>query len=336
MAVVVSAHDVIVRVDALGEGLGAFARNVPNSTFCSDDQIARVSFMDGADRERFIATLSVPVAAIARVGASSKVVDVAWLERGVHSGVEAAWMRGEVGGPLVVPVRWTPGELQHRTWDEVKEHLEYLGVEGNIEVYRDKRTGEKLYAGRTRSPLSPSQTDAIAKFRSASGTALNPVLSKILARESLGFFERRRRSAGAEVLHQILAIDPEDASAHWLLGLIARSEEKHTVALEHFRSAYGSRPDHPDIGREYAGQCLTLGHGAEAVRVARELHRRFPDDAGLHSNFALALLVGGDLDEALAAAESALGRDPSDAVTKNVHDLVRRVKSGQTKRPTRI
>jgi hypothetical protein len=34
-------------------------------------------------------------------------------------------------------------------------------------------------------------------------------------------------------------IDANDASAHWLLGMIARSQTEHVVALEHFRRAYG-------------------------------------------------------------------------------------------------
>ena len=36
-----------------------------------------------------------------------------------------------------------------RSLNEVAAHLEYLGTEDGVDVYRDKNTGEKLYLGRT-------------------------------------------------------------------------------------------------------------------------------------------------------------------------------------------
>jgi hypothetical protein len=72
------------------------------------------------------------------------------------------------------------------------------------------------------------------------------------------------------------------------------------------------------------------------VRISRELHARFPDDVGLQSNLALALLIAGDVDEALVVGQAALAREPSDAVTRALVGLIDRVKAGTAPRPTRM
>lgn len=338
MPLIISAYDAVIRVDALRGSLEELALRVPNKTFCTDDAIARASFMNASDRDHFVRSLDLPSDAVAYVDKHGSSPNASWLERGTHTGVDAVWLRGARSGPLVVPVSWSPArsELVFGTWEEVKEHLEYVGVEGNVEVYIDKRTGKKLYTGRTRPVLSPAQQDEVARLRGESAKLLQPLMPKILNQQVLGFFERRRRNAAAQILERILAIAPSDGGAHWTLGMLARSGDDPALALEHFRRAYESNPDNPDVGREYAGQCLMLGDGPQGVRISRELHRRFPDDVGLHSNLALALLIGGDLDEALATARAAHSRDPSDAITKSLLDMIVKVKDGLAPRPKRI
>lgn len=337
MALVLSAYDVVVRVDALPEGVSAFARTVPNATFCTDGLIARASFMAAGDRDHFVSRLvGIQSDAIARVDRRLQTVDAAWLERGRHSGVEAVWLRGAPRDPLVVPLNWTPGELIFGTWDEMKEHLEFIGVEGNVEVYLDKRTGKKLYTGRSRPVLSPEQQASVARLRGESAEILKPLFPKIFGKQALGFFEKRRLKTAVTILERLLEIATDDGAAHWTLGMIHRSGGEHGRALEHFRRAYEASPGHRDVGREYAGQCFILGAAADGVRLSRELHRNFPEDVGLHSNLALALLIGGDLDEALATAQAAHEREPGDPVTRNLLDYIGKVKRGLIPRPTRL
>jgi hypothetical protein len=81
---------------------------------------------------------------------------------------------------------------------------------------------------------------------------------------------------------------------------------------------------------------MRLGLGEEAVRISRALHARFPDDVGLQSNLALALLIAGDVDEALVVGQAALAREPSDPVTRALVGLIGRVKAGTAPRPTRM
>ena len=81
--------------------------------------------------------------------------------------------------------------------------------------------------------------------------------------------------------------------------------------------------------------CLALGKGEEAVKVAEHAVSLKPDDAGLEANLALALLVAGRVDDALATAQSALDRSPNDEITKTLLGVIKDVKDGKRDRPTR-
>jgi hypothetical protein len=57
---------------------------------------------------------------------------------------------------------------------------------------------------------------------------------------------------------------------------------------------------------------------------------------GLHSNLALALLLGGDLGEAQAVADAALQREPTSAITRNLVTYISDVRAGRKARPRRM
>jgi Flp pilus assembly protein TadD len=118
--------------------------------------------------------------------------------------------------------------------------------------------------------------------------------------------------------------------------MLLRGLGEHAAAVDHFHRAYAVNPRQKDVGREYAAQYMIVGNGADALRVSKELHARFPDDAGLQSNLALAHLIAGNVDEALAIATDALSRDRDDEITKNLVGFIEKVKSGAIARPTRM
>ena len=144
MALVLTAFDLVVRTADLPAGIEAFAGAVPNGTFCSDGTLARASFMTADDREQFAAGLGLPPAALARADKHRQASDAPWLECGRYAGTDAVWLRGGPREPLVVPVRWRPVAIAFQSAEEMQEHLEYLGRDGNVEVYRDRRTGQKV------------------------------------------------------------------------------------------------------------------------------------------------------------------------------------------------
>jgi tetratricopeptide (TPR) repeat protein len=333
MALVLTAYDLVVRTADLPAGVAAFARAVPNATFCTDGTLARAAFMDARDREQFAASLFLPASALARADQHTLKSDADWLECGRYAGVEAVWLRSGPREPLVVPIRWTPGHIQFTNWEEMKEHLEYLGREGDVEVYRDRRTGQKLYAGRTQSDTSAAEQERIQGLLARANELVKPFL---LRQEKPGFFERRTLRKGIALFQEVVTAVPDHWPALWTLGMSLRALGEEEAALPHFRRAYQLNPSQSGVGRELAGQCMRLGLGEEAVRISRDLHARFPDDVGLQSNLALALLIAGDVDEALVVAQAALAREPSDPVTRALVGLIGRVKAGAAPRPTRM
>jgi hypothetical protein len=197
VALIVSAFDLVAKVDAVRGGAQAFARVAQNRTFCTDTLLVRVSFMNASDREHFAAKVhALCEGPLARVDKHSKSSDVEWLGVGRYAGVEAVWLRDEPRGPLVVPVAWTPGALTFTRREEAEEHLEYLGAEGNVEVYRDRRTGEKLYTGRTRPPLPPAEVGRLDALQKEATGLVSPLV--LGGPRSLGFFESAgsRRPSG--------------------------------------------------------------------------------------------------------------------------------------------
>jgi tetratricopeptide (TPR) repeat protein len=313
-------------------GIEWFAHAVPNTSFCSDGRIARASFMVEADRARFASSLGIPATAMALVDKRTCSTDAAWLACGRYAGVAAVWILGEPPEPLVVPIGWSPAELAFHSPEEMG-HLEYLGREKNVDVYRDRRTGQKLYAGRTGPSLDPAEAKRLEALRTEARALVSP---SILGQGALGFFEKRRLSKGVALYEQIIAAVPDHWQSHWTIGMCRRRLGEEEAALASFRRAYELEKQNPDVGRECAGQCFRLGLGEEGLRISRELHDRFPADVGLHSNLALALLIGGSLDEALEVGRAALAREPNDAVTKNLVDYIAKVAAGQVPRPTRL
>lgn len=333
MALVLSAFDLVVRTADLPGGVAAFARAVPNATFCTDGILACASFMNAADREQFATSLGLPPATLARADLHRRAADAPWLECGRYAGVDAVWLAGGPREPLVVPIRWQPGQLTFGSTEEMEEHLEYLGRDGNVEVYRDNRTGRKVYAGRTQPTITPAEQERLEALRTRANELVTPFLVR---RQKPGFFEKRTIRKGVALLEEVLATVPDHWPTLWTLGMSLRALGEEEAALPRLRRAHELNPGHADVGREYAGQCMRLGLAEEGVRISRDLHARFPEDVGLQSNLALALLIAGAVDEALSVGQTALAREPADPVTRDLVAYIGKVKAGALPRPTRM
>jgi len=333
VAVIIEAFDVVGLVE--GPSSAGFAELVPNSTFCTDGLLVRASFMAGEDRRDFVAKVlaALPSLTLAEVDAHFlKEPGEPWLGTGRYSGALAAWKRDGPPGPLVVPVYWRPGVEFHSP--EEAQHLELIGREGAVEVYRDRRTGQKHYRAQLGArPLPEAELVRLEAMRARGVELLGPLVKR---RQKPGFFERRRMKKGLALLESVLEALPNHWAAAWTAGMGYRALGEHQRALAPFRQAYQVNSANPDVGREYAIQCLALGEGAEAVKVSRALVERFPREVGLQSNLSVALLVGGDLHEALSVARQALGRDPGDAVTRGVVGYIEDVIAGRKERPARL
>jgi len=141
---------------------------------------------------------------------------------------------------------------------------------------------------------------------------------------------------GIRLLQKAVAILPTSWPAHWLIGKGHQALGDHQRAYEAFREAARLSQKNADVARELSLECLHLGRHAEAVTAARLAMQITRSDPGLQANLALALLLAGDIDEALDQAEQAAARSPEDEINRNLLAIIREVKEGRRRQPATL
>ena len=174
MPVLIEAISVVVRRDAVDAkfpgGWEAFMGWVANKTLCSDANLARVGFMAQADVKHFISELEAHGLTYLCDGSALDITVIDqqrgfaapcdWAETGrVESGsvggiVLACRFVGSSEDTFITPIGWIfDGSVSQkftfvesgRVWD----YLDFVRSEDGIQVYRDIRSGELVYIGRT-------------------------------------------------------------------------------------------------------------------------------------------------------------------------------------------
>jgi tetratricopeptide (TPR) repeat protein len=347
MAIVVEAFTVIIRNATLAAkypgGLDGFRRDCPNATFCTDNSISRVAFMARNDADAFIAqiaarglTPSIKQAAeeVALVTASNgPAIPCAWLELGSSGKTPVAWLSGTQQGAISAPAGWDPNAapLRFMSPEEMKDRLEFVRSQDNMDVYRDKLTGKVLFTARTRPTGNEVRHDELYD------QATTLIQGLILVHGQVPVVvtpERRERLNKAIALFkEVIDINPGNWAAMWQLGKIYQALEEYAKGLEWFSRAHRTNPDQPDVAREAAIAAMDSGRPAEAIAFCKRAIEASPTDAGLRSNLALALLFSGQPSEALQVAEEAQGRRPSDQITAKIVAVIKQVVSGSEKCP---
>jgi Flp pilus assembly protein TadD len=91
-----------------------------------------------------------------------------------------------------------------------------------------------------------------------------------------------------------------------------------------------------ETGRNLFAECADLGYGEEALRLSKAVLQLAPDDPGLISNHAIALLINGNLNSAIETVERALALDSHGQITMNLRKYLDEIKAGRIQHPTRI
>ncbi len=118
-----------------------------------------------------------------------------------------------------------------------------------------------------------------------------------------------------------LAIAPDDAVAHDLLGFELAKEGKLDEAAAHFRRALDHAPGDFDAASRLADVLSKQGNDAEAEAVLRRAIAVSPRIGALARRLAIVLEQQGRFAEALAEAERAVAADPSDADALHVRAI---------------
>jgi tetratricopeptide (TPR) repeat protein len=140
---------------------------------------------------------------------------------------------------------------------------------------------------------------------------------------------------GRRLLTRALDLYPENWSAYWILGMACRAAGYHDQAYEALAKAWAINPKHVDVGRELVLQCCINGRGAEAVQVSGRVLALRPEDGGLLSNHALALLLAGEVGRARFFAAKATAAAPDNVGAQGMAQVIEDVIAGRMPRPTR-
>jgi tetratricopeptide (TPR) repeat protein len=151
-----------------------------------------------------------------------------------------------------------------------------------------------------------------------------------------GWIARRRLLKARALFERALAINAAGWQSMWALGKIHQRLDENVQALSWFLRAADIQPDNPDITREASIAAMALGNGQQAVELSATALRTTPDDSGLLANHALALMLAGKLDDAVAFAMRAVLRSPGDRASRRVQALVGEVASGRRAQPKRL
>ena len=307
----------------------------PNRMFLGDDDIWRCSFMSNDDAGAFIKKLE----AHGLNGSTGPNPDVVlvnefnhdiypyceWLQLGNYQKAIVAWMAGSDPEKLVAHEGFDPAVgsgLLFRDKTNLQD-LEFLRVEGNIEVYLDKQSGAEVYLGRTRTPEALFQTacEAIRPHFKIPGEA--PVTGE--AADVVN-------SAVAD-LEKLIADYPDFAQAMFFCGKGYIALGQCGPAYRHFAKGYELEPNVEGYARELGGVCLELGKFDEAVVIGEKAATLKPDDRETLGNLAIIYLMAERIDAAQKAINSALKIDPDDTVNQNLHALIVSVANGGRAQP---
>ena len=119
-----------------------------------------------------------------------------------------------------------------------------------------------------------------------------------------------RLQAAEQIYRQILAVEPNQADAWHLLGVIAHQVGKHEIAVEYMERAIGLNGTEAVFHNNLGNALNAQGKFDEAVACYRRALELKPDYAEAHSNLGNAFKDQGKLDEAVACYRRALELKP--------------------------
>ncbi|WP_339736281.1 hypothetical protein [uncultured Gimesia sp.] len=228
-------------------------------------------------------------------------------------------------GGKVVSIQGGDAAFRKLNQDEDQESVAFSGCD--IKVIMDVSGVADSPISKEHDRLYRAGLDLINPYMRLVGRDARPVDSE-LARKEL--------AQGKELLKCVLEINQGNGAAWWLIGKAEQALGDAEAACDAFGDAYRLKNENPDTAREYMFECLKLGRTKEAIAAARHAKRLKPGDMGLVANLGLALLIGGELDEAAATIEEALTGTPDDPISANLKQVIEDIRAGLRPQPQNL
>lgn len=343
MAIAVEAYSVIAiqaRVEEkFAGGLEALSSQVPNATEIRDDDLWQCSFMAMADAENFLSQLKKggldndkgadPDLVIVNEFDGSVFPYCEWLRVAQWDKGLVAWLEGSQPENLVARKGWSPEKGSGLQFAEEKslEDLEFVRIEDNVEVYRDKETGQEFYIGR-----SGTSPDTVFKIAGAIITShmINP------GQEPLSGEAAEEVAKALKDLEGLLEQHSDSWRIHWCIGKGRQSLGDTEGSYEAFKKAWAYEKENEVVPRELAGACLELGKADEAVEIGQKAAALHPDDPETLGNLACAYLFAAMLPQAEKTVKAALKLAPDDSINNHIQRIIQDVQSGAIPQPRKL
>jgi tetratricopeptide (TPR) repeat protein len=149
----------------------------------------------------------------------------------------------------------------------------------------------------------------------------------------IGFFAKRRLKKAITLFRRALEIPPDNYASHWCLGKTHQVLGEHSNALECFEAALTFEQNNADVYREASIEAQDCNDFEKALNYCDQALALRPDDAGLHCNRALAMLLLQRDTETMEAIEASLTLAPKDQITLHVKSLANSIIIGTRPRP---
>lgn len=336
MAITIEGYSVVVKKDLMIPLLESETVVPFNRMYLADDDYWRCSFMAESDAQEFARKLESAGLNVSK-GPDPDGILVSEFHLEIHPYCEwfqvARWEKAVIGwkagtrpDSIVAREGFDPkvGSGLHFHDPNQMENLEFVRLDGNVEVYLNKETGEEVFLGRTETPLDALFTEATETIRKHFRTAGEPVVIGEAAKEV---------AEAKEQLLRILKESPDAWRVHFFLG-------KGQIALGDLENAYSSFQRAMEleknvewIPRELGGVCLELGKFDEAIGIANHAASLEPDNPETLGNVGLTFLMAGRVPEAQKTIASALKIRPTDKINQKLERLIEEVASGQRPQP---
>ena len=304
-----------------------------NGKHIADDHVWRCSFMAEADAKSFAKELEACDLNVSQ-GPDSDVVVVnefnqevepycEWLQIAKWEKAVIAWKVGSDPQKLFAHEGFDPKVGSGLVFQDRRamDDLEFVRLDGNVEVYFNKKLGKEVYIGRTTTPIEATFRTACETIKSHFRTSGQP---------SLTGQDKEDVQQAVDALGELIKDQPDWWQALFFQGKGLIAVGKLEEAYRSLANAFEIEKQVEPIPRELAGVCLELGEFEKAVEIGEHAAALRPDDPESLGNLALNYLLAARVDAAKQTIDAALKLRSEDPINQRPRTVDRRSPIGTT------